>query len=417
VSLSARLMGVTDSLYTPAGVGAARSGVDSGVHRRSLSSMHPPELPGLDSQLPPSGRKFPCPKCGARLDFEPTAGALRCPYCHHTQPIRRGAADTWENDLEAALQRLHSARAAPRKGRDEVRCGGCGAAVLMDDKVRTDRCPYCATHLVSEPTPSDEAVPAEWVVPFALDRRQAAKAFDEWLGGLWFAPGALRKAAMLGRLAGLYVPYWTFDSMTYSWYAGERGDDYKEDETYTERDAEGNAVTKTRTVTKTRWVSVSGEVRHFFDDVLVCGSVSLPAEYALAVVPGKLEHLEEFRDEFLSGFLTERYTVGPAEGFGQARRVMEGHIRRLCARDIGGDHQRLYEVETQHVGVTFKQVLLPVWVTAYRFRDRPYRVLINGRTGKVVGDRPWSWWKIALLVLGILLGITAIGFLISWLAR
>ena len=33
--------------------------------------------------------------------------------------------------------------------------------------------------------------------------------------------------------------------------------------------------------------------------------------------------------------------------------------------------------------------------------NKPYRFLINGRTGEVQGERPWSWAKILLLVLGI----------------
>jgi len=64
--------------------------------------------------------------------------------------------------------------------------------------------------------------------------------------------------------------------MTYTHYTGERGDDYQETEYYTETDANGQQVTKSRQVTKTRWTRVTGEVRHFFDDVLVCSSQSLP---------------------------------------------------------------------------------------------------------------------------------------------
>src|SRR5262249_43244478 len=150
------------------------------------------------------------------------------------------------------------------KSHSEVKCGGCGAAVLIDDKVQTDRCPYCGTHLENKPQAAEEMLPAEWVLPFAVDNKRAVEAFGKWLDSLWFAPSALRKLANLGRLAGMYVPYWTFDSMTYTWYTGQRGDDYQETETYTETNARGETETKTRTVTKTRWSSVSGHVQHFF---------------------------------------------------------------------------------------------------------------------------------------------------------
>src|SRR5262249_33598967 len=155
-------------------------------------------------------------------------------------------------------------------------------------------------------------------------------------------------------------------------------------------------VTKSRQVTKTRWTSVSGEVDHFFDDVLIYASQSMQGDLVGGLEPWDLPKLEDFKPEFLSGFQTERYTVGLREGFGKAREIMDGEIRRLCCRDIGGNHQRLHSVNTQHVGVTFKHILLPMWLAAYRYQDQPYQILINGRTGQVTGTRPYSWIKIAL---------------------
>jgi hypothetical protein len=78
---------------------------------------------------------------------------------------------------------------------------------------------------------------------------------------------------------------------------------------------------------------------------------------------------------------------------------MAAAIRDDVVRDIGGDHQRVHRVETRHEGVTFKHVLLPVWLAAYRYRDRTFRFVVNARTGEVQGERPWSWVKIALAVL------------------
>ena len=92
---------------------------------------------------------------------------------------------------------------------------------------------------------------------------------------------------------------------------------------------------------------------------------------------------------------------------------MDTAIRRLCAQAIGGDHQRLHTVSTKHVGVTFKHLLLPVWLASYRYQDKSYRVLVNGQTGKVTGDRPYSWIKISLLVLIVL---AVVGIILSVVA-
>jgi hypothetical protein len=81
---------------------------------------------------------------------------------------------------------------------------------------------------------------------------------------------------------------------------------------------------------------------------------------------------------------------------------MQGTIAATIRHDIGGDEQRIDSMHTRHDAVTFKHVLLPVWISAYRYRDRTFRFVINARTGRVFGQRPWSAWKITFLVLAIL---------------
>jgi hypothetical protein len=208
--------------------------------------------------------------------------------------------------------------------------------------------------------------------------------------------------------------------MTYTHYTGQRGDNYQETETYTEpetyvtTDGQGNQttqtrmVTKTRTVTKIRWYPVAGDVEHFFDDVLVCASESIPGDLIAQLTPWDLPNVEPFKPEFLAGFQTERYTVDLKQGFDQARGIMDGEIRTLCCQDIGGDHQQLSTVNTQHTAITFKHILQPVWLAPYHYRDQIYRIVINARTGEVVGTRPYSYWKIVFLVLGILAAIGAV---------
>jgi len=47
--------------------------------------------------------------------------------------------------------------------------------------------------------------------------------------------------------------------------------------------------------------------------------------------------------------------------------------------------------------------LLPIWMAAYQFQGKTYRFVVNGQTGKVQGERPWSWIKIAGAVLVVLI--------------
>ena len=92
---------------------------------------------------------------------------------------------------------------------------------------------------------------------------------------------------------------------------------------------------------------------------------------------------------------------------------MDRVILRDVKFDIGGDRQRVHSVNTKVSDVTFKHVLLPVWMAAYKFRGETYRVVINGRSGRVSGQRPWSFWKILLAVLAGLLVAGGIGYFIA----
>ena len=209
------------------------------------------------------------------------------------------------------------------------------------------------------------------------------------------------------KLVGVYVPYWTYDCDTRTAYTGERGDDYWETETYTTME-NGKLVTKTRQVRKTRWTSVRGTVDNAFDDILILASKSLPEKYAGRLEPWDLDQLVPYADDYLSGFRAESYQVDLVGGFDEAREVMVPTIRATIERDIGGDHQRIDSTDTRYNNITFKHILLPVWLSAYRYRDQVYRILINARTGEVQGERPWSAWKIVALVAGALAAIATI---------
>jgi len=223
----------------------------------------------------------------------------------------------------------------------------------------------------------------------------------------------LVRTAERSGIDGVYVPAWTYDAQTYSQYTGQRGDDYWDTETYTEQDSNGNTVTRTRQVRRTRWHWVSGNVANPFDDILVLASNSLPRKIAQRLEPWDLKNLVPYRDEYLSGFVAESYQVGLPEGFEIAKQIMAGPIHEAIESDIGGDHQRIHSVDTRYLDVTFKHCLLPIWISAYLYAGKTYRFLVNARTGEVQGERPYSALKILMLVISILVAIGVIILLVN----
>jgi hypothetical protein len=284
-------------------------------------------------------------------------------------------------------------------------CPNCGARNEVPEGTQATTCPFCATPLVTATASTSRQIKPAALIAFQLGEEQARDAMTRWLGSLWFAPNGLQEYARKGRrMDGIYVPYWTFDAHTETDYRGQRGDNYTVSRTVM-RDGKPTRVTETRI----RWRSVSGHVQRFFNDVLVMASHSLPREHTDALEPWDLAALAPYRPDYLSGFKAEAYGVELEDGLREARAKMDAVIDMDIRRDIGGDHQRITAKQTEMSDVTFKHVLLPVWMAAYKFQDRSFRFVVNGQTGKVQGERPWSKWKIALAVIAglILAGIAA----------
>ena len=346
-------------------------------------------------------KTFPCTGCGAKLSFSPGTKELACEYCGTANPIPEGGENVEELDFDTYLQALEGKMEVEEV--EEVRCEKCGAEQSMAGHLFAGHCTFCGAAIVSKSYASRRIKPKS-LVPFQVTRDRAAEAFRRWVRGLWLAPGDLKRYAQKDAgLAGVYLPYWTYDCRTASDYAGERGDDYWTTETYTTQDAQGKSVTQTRQVKHTRWTPAAGHVEKFHDDVLVMASKTLPPQITGSVMRFDLKGLVPYQPQFVSGFQAEAYQVTLREGFPVAKQSIDEAVRALIRRDIGGDQQRIHSVSTRYSGVKFKHVLLPVWISAYRYRDKAYRFLINGQTGEVSGESPKSWWKIAAIALGVLI--------------
>lgn len=353
--------------------------------------------------------RFPCDQCGADFRFDPDAGQMVCDFCGNTGEVVDDSPWTSgikELDFKAAINNL-----LPLQEIEEVRvskCPNCAAEVEFDPEVHAAECPFCATPVVTD-TGSHRHIKPKGLLPFALDEETARDSMTDWLGGLWFAPNGLQEYAKKGRkLTGIYVPYWTYDADTASRYSGERGTIYYETRTVMR---DGKQVQER--VQKIRWSPVSGRVARFFDDVLVLASKALPKRYTDALEPWDLSALEPYRPEFLAGFRAEGYQVDLDDGFDEARAIMDRQIRRDVKFDIGGDRQRIHGIDTKVSDVTFKHILLPVWMAAYKYRGKSYRFVVNGRTGRVQGERPWSAWKITFAVILGLIVAAGIGYVVA----
>ena len=338
-------------------------------------------------------QEYPCEQCGAVLAFKPGSDSLHCSYCGHDTPVEQEVEPIEELDYHAALDSLE--HGADVLEVHTAKCSSCGAESTYDPDVVAGTCAFCGTAIVTA-AQSNKTIKPKSLIPFRIKRKQAEDGFKEWITKLWFAPNELkRKHRSNESIQGIYIPHWTYDTNTDTWYRGQRGTYYYVTVSY--RDSDGKM--KTRQERRTRWRSVSGLVHDRFNDVLVRASRSLPEKEANNLEPWALNTLVPYKDDYLSGFKAETYQINLASGFEIAKNIMSPRIDVTICRDIGGDEQRITTKTTNYNDITFKHILLPVWISSYRYKEKVYRFLVNAVTGEVQGERPWSYWKIAGAIL------------------
>ena len=346
-----------------------------------------------------SGTKITCKGCGAYLKYKPGTQHLSCEYCGFENEIT--TTDTPIEELDY-LSVLNNEAAQATITAKFIKCESCKAISTLSSSLSSAFCPYCASPLIIGNLHEENIIQPKSLLPFKLDKNLAKDEFTKWIKKLWFAPNNLKKSLSLENFKGIYIPYWTFDTDTFSEYSGERGEHYYVTESYTATE-DGKQVSKTREVQKTRWYDVSGNVQVMFDDLLIIATNSVPQAQAQKLEPWDTENLVPFDESYLSGFITEKYQVDLKQGFEIAKEAAAAGIEDAVNNDIGGDEQRISSIDTEYSAITFKHLLFPIYVSVYKYNGKVYQFLINGRTGEVRGKRPYSWIKITLFILAILL--------------
>lgn len=365
----------------------------------------PPPIPGAAPEVQ-ARSKFSCPTCGAEATWNPAKQALVCAYCGTESPAALettpgGEEVVREHDLVAALRSIPDSRRGWQAEKTQVRCQHCNAISVFDADKIGKRCDFCGAASLVPYSEVKEAFSPESLLQFRIPEAQVRDAIRAWYQSRWFAPGALATAALTDTVKGVYIPYWTFDAQVHADWSAESGYYYYETEYYT--DANGNQ--QSRQVQRIRWEYSSGSVDHFFDDELVSATRGVNASLLAKVEPFPTKQLVPYNPGFLAGWTVERYQIDLVTAAQRARNSMASQVNSMCASRVPGDTHRGLRVSADWSGQTFKHVLVPVWLLTYDFHGRSFQVVVNGYTGEIAGDRPYSFWKIFFLVVGILVAV------------
>ena len=340
-----------------------------------------------------------CPACGGTLDFDPKTGELVCAYCGTVVDI--------EDEEKASAAELDFSEAENRENKDwgtekrVIICKNCGAETVYDAETVSGECPYCGSNQVMEAGGEDIMAPGG-VCPFTVTKDGAADSFGSWLKGKWFCPGSAKKAARAGKMRGVYLPYWTFDTETRTSYTARYGK---------ERVVRRGKETEVRI----EWYRTYGRYDKFVNDELICATKNHDAAMLRGIEPFDTESNLEYKPEYIAGFASERYSVGLSDAWESAKVKIKNDIESDVYSEVRSRHHTSHvkdvNVSVFYDEIKYKYLLLPIWISSFKYKDKTYNFMVNGRTGRVNGKYPVSPLRVAA---AIALGAGAAA-LIGWL--
>ena len=346
-----------------------------------------------------------CKSCGGFMKYSPADEDLKCVFCGRIAELDQTAAEIEENDFNYWKDRADENNEEHTLEVTEIRCRQCGAQTTLAPNISAAKCVFCSTPLILNEASVKRFWKPEYLLPFKLTEKQSSANFKDWLSKKWFLPSELKKGKVQNDMfKGVYLPFWTYDADTYTEYTGERGDDRSE----TSRNNKGEEIRRTIT----DWYPASGDVSVPFDDIVVPAAKTLPAKIMNQLTNWDRMNCVKYRHEFMAGFITEIYQIDFRDGVEKAKEKMNNVIDSTIRSDIGGNRQKIRSKNTQYNDLMFKLLLLPIWISAFKYNGKLYQFVVNGRTGQVIGEYPRSTSKIVILIAVIVAAIAAIAMMI-----
>jgi DNA-directed RNA polymerase subunit RPC12/RpoP len=338
---------------------------------------------------------YKCPNCGATTRYNVNVGGIACDHCGHSVSLNSVPVGSEAEDQEFTMETLEHAAQGWGGERKELHCNSCGANVSIEPGILSVTCPFCVSNHVNIRSAPIDILRPLFLIPFKIRPESASHQSVQWLGKGWFHPVALSATAIMHNFVGIYLPFWTFDTKIQAEWKAQVG--YERQERYYDH-SEKNW--KTRTVIDWRWQT--GNKTILIDDYLACGSDRMSHAILEQVYPFNMKDLVEYKPDYLAGWQAHTYDIPLVDAWETAQKNLREDAKRACYDDIPSPHIRNFSMIADYKDETWRLILLPVYLSSYRFEDKVYQIMINGQTGAVAGQKPVAWWKVWLAITGLL---------------
>ena len=333
---------------------------------------------------------YKCSACGGILQFSSLKQKLVCVNCEAEY-------DVSEFDSAAAVDNKtdYSPREEQWNVEDEgliaYECKNCGGEIVGDRNMGSTKCPFCDNPIVIS-SKFEGALKPDLMIPFKLDKKAATEKLREHVNRIKLAPGAFKSGNHIKEIQGVYVPFWLFDARVHA--KGEydaRKENRHSDDKYEYVD--------------TSYYDVMREGTMEFKNVPADASSKMADDLMDSIEPYNVEEAVPYSPAYMAGYLADRYDVPAEKCQPRADARMKTTAEDLLRSKVEGYNTvNTTKSDFKKLTQSHRYALYPVWILNTVWNGNKYVFAMNGQTGKLVGDVPYSKG----MFFGILFGAFAI---------
>ncbi len=338
-----------------------------------------------------------CTNCGGKLYFSPKSKGNVCESCASVFPI----AYNFQFDKKPFSENMELDKDELAVDLQNLKCSSCGANIMLNKYQLQTYCPYCGNTTIVKGK-KQKLMYIDSLVPFAFSKAEALSTLKSTLFKKFYANKKVFKNLTEADINGIYVNTFVFDFVTSSEYHGTFS--YTE----TERDTDG------RDHTVTRYKNVSGFFDKKFTNVTVEANSKLEQKDLISIMPFDYSGAVEFQDDFLHGYMLEYQDKMFDECFQVAERIARKRIEDDLLRKYHCDRVENLSLNIAYSEKRYNYCLLPVYLVNRVVKDKQYKLLMNGQTGKI-GRIPKDKLRVFLTILFVTLGFVAIALIFMFL--
>ena len=334
-----------------------------------------------------------CPNCNAVLKYNPKNKNWKCEYCGSTFTL---------DELKANEKKFKETKVEEKEETDldEYYCNNCGAKIVADKNTAATFCVYCKNTAILKSRLTSKFSPDK-IIPFTKTKEDAINAFKAIGKGKRFMPKEFAVEKNINEIKGIYIPFWLY-SCSGTGHVKGKGTKITSWSTY------DYMYTKTDTYEVERTKEVP------FIHIPTDGSTRFDDAVMNSIEPFNYGELIDFNASYLSGFLAEKYDVekdvATKSSFERAKQSAIDEVMRDVNYSSFISEIKDYNVKEENT----IYALLPVYMVNIKYKDKFYTFAMNGETGKMIGDIPYSKKKALIYYLVIFAICFAILFIISY---